>query len=60
MITQRGMKQIQTFFFGIAVIAGTFVPLSDANAWVAAGRGYRGGAVAVGGYGYHPAYRPAG
>lgn len=55
------MKQIKTLIFGAAVVAGALVPLSDANAWIAAAGGWRGGAVAVGGYHpYHPYYRPAG
>ena len=55
------MKQIKTLILGVAVIAATLVPLSSANAWVAAAGGWRGGAVAVGGYHpYHPYYRPAG
>jgi hypothetical protein len=48
------MKQPKTTLLGLAVVASLLVPLTDANAWVAAG-GYRGfggyhGAVAVGGY----------
>ncbi|MGJ7508652.1 DUF6515 family protein [Variovorax sp. GT1P44] len=52
------MKQIRTLLLGTAVVAGVLVPLSSANAWIAAAGGWRGGAVAVGGY--HPYYRPAG
>lgn len=52
------MKQIKTLILGGAVVAAALVPLSNANAWVAAAGGWRGGAVAVGGY--HPYYRPAG
>ncbi|MGO4394866.1 hypothetical protein AB4Z46_26260 [Variovorax sp. M-6] len=55
------MKQIKTLFLGGAFISAMLVPLSSANAWVAAAGGWRGGAVAVGGYHpYHPYYRPAG
>ncbi|MDM0033683.1 hypothetical protein QTI33_16235 [Variovorax sp. J22P271] len=55
------MKQIKTLILGAAVLAGAFVPLSGAHAWIAAAGGWRGGAVAVGGYHpYHPYYRPAG
>lgn len=65
------MKQIKTLVLGIAATAGALVPLADANAWVAAGRGYGGrGFVAAGGYHggayyhggvyYHPAYHPTG
>lgn len=63
------MKQIKILVLGIAATAGVLVPLADANAWVAAGRGYGGrGFVAAGGYHgayhggayYHPAYHPAG
>jgi hypothetical protein len=55
------MKQIKTLVLGAAVVAGALVPLSGANAWVAAAGGWRGGAVAVGGYHpYHPYYRPPG
>jgi hypothetical protein len=42
------MKPIKTLVLGLAVSASVLVPLTDANAWVAAG-GYHG-AVAVGGY----------
>ncbi len=55
------MKQIRTLVFGLAVVAGSLVSLSDAQAWVAA-RGGWGGGVAVGGFhppvygGYHPPY----
>jgi hypothetical protein len=55
------MKQFKTIFLGLALITSTLLPLTDANAWVAAG-GYHG-AVVVGGYHpayYHPAYHPAG
>ena len=54
------MKHIKTLILGFAVMAGACVPLSSAHAWVAAGA--RGVAVGGfhGGYGYHPAYRPAG
>ena len=45
------MKQIKILVLGIAATAGVLVPLADANAWVAAGRGYGGrGFVAAGGY----------
>lgn len=48
------MKPIKTLVLGFAVTASVLVPLTDANAWVAAGgyHGYGGyhGAVAVGGY----------
>lgn len=59
------MKQIKILILGIAATAGVLVPLADANAWVAAGRGWGGrGGVAVGGFHggayYHPAYHPAG
>ncbi|MDN8612600.1 hypothetical protein [Variovorax ginsengisoli] len=55
------MKPIKTLLSGIAIVAGVLVPLSGANAWIAAAGGWRGGAVAVGGYHpYHPYYRPAG
>ena len=53
------MKQIKTLVLGLAVVAGSLVSLSDAQAWVAA-RGGWGGGVAVGGFhppvygGYHP------
>lgn len=46
------MKSIKKFMLACTVVAGALVPLSGANAWVAAG-GYHG-AVAVGGY--HGAY----
>jgi hypothetical protein len=43
----------QTAFFALAVLASVLVPLGEANAWVAAGRGFGGrGFVAAGG-GYH-------
>jgi hypothetical protein len=55
------MKQIKTLVLGVAVVAGSLIPLSAANAWIAAAGGWRGGAVAVGGFHpYHPYYRPAG
>ncbi|MDM0025545.1 hypothetical protein [Variovorax saccharolyticus] len=55
------MNRIKTLFLGAAVAAGVLVPMSGANAWVAAAGGWRGGAVAVGGYHpYHPYYRPPG
>lgn len=55
------MKQFKTLVLGAAVVAGALLPLSGANAWVAAAGGWRGGAVAVGGFHpYHPYYRPAG
>ncbi|MGO4393991.1 hypothetical protein AB4Z46_21765 [Variovorax sp. M-6] len=57
------MKQIKTFVFSVAIVAGTLAPLSSANAWVAAAGGWRGGAVAVGGAHRpydHPYYRPSG
>ena len=55
------MKQIKTLVLGAALVAGALVPLSGAHAWVAAAGGWRGGAVAVGGYHpYHPYYRPPG
>ena len=45
------MKQIKILVLGIAATAGVLIPLTDANAWVAAGRGYGGrGFVAAGGY----------
>ena len=50
------MKQLKIVFLGIAAMAGVLIPASDANAWVAAAGGYRGGAVAFGGY--HPVYHP--
>lgn len=50
------MKQLKTYLLGLAVLASVVVPLQDASAWVAAGRGYGGrGFVAAGG-GYHGAY----
>lgn len=52
------MKRIKTLVVGAAVMVGALIPLTDAAAWVAAAGGYRGRAVAVGGY--HPAYRPPG
>ncbi|MDM0113704.1 hypothetical protein QTI66_16210 [Variovorax sp. J22R133] len=52
------MKHIRNLTLGVAIAAAGLIPLSSANAWVAAAGGYRGGAVAVGGF--HPAYRPAG
>ena len=55
------MNRIKTLVLGAAVAAGALVPLSGAHAWIAAGGGWRGGAVAVGGYHpYHPYYRPPG
>jgi hypothetical protein len=55
------MKQIKTLVLGAALVAGALVPLSGAHAWVAAAGGWRGGAVAVGGFHpYHPYYRPPG
>jgi len=55
------MKKIKTLVLGSAVMAGALLPMSGANAWIAAGGGWRGGAVAVGGYHpYHPYYRPPG
>jgi hypothetical protein len=51
------MKQFKTVFSVIAVMVSVVVPLTDANAWVAAAGGYRGGFVAVGGF--HPVYHPA-
>ena len=39
----NAMKQIKTTLLGLAVTASLLVPLTDANAWVAAG-GYRGSA----------------
>lgn len=55
------MKQFKTLVLGAAVVAGALLPLSGANAWVAAAGGWRGGAVAVGGFHpYHPYYRPPG
>ncbi|MET0543686.1 MAG: hypothetical protein ABWZ88_18235 [Variovorax sp.] len=52
------MKQIKTLALALGLAAGAVIPLSTAHAWVAAGGGWRGGAVAVGGY--HPYYRPSG
>ncbi|MDM0011667.1 hypothetical protein QTH87_04355 [Variovorax sp. J22P168] len=52
------MKHFKSLALGAAVMAGALVPLANANAWVAAAGGWRGGAVAVGGY--HPYYRPSG
>ena len=50
------MKHLKTYIFSVAVLAALFAPVCDANAWVAAGRGYGGrGFVAAGG-GYHGAY----
>ncbi|MFZ4537530.1 hypothetical protein [Propionivibrio sp.] len=50
------MKQLKAFTLGIAVLASLLAPLQEANAWVAAGRGYGGrGFVAAGG-GYHGGY----
>jgi hypothetical protein len=46
------MKQIKTLVIGLAVTASMLAPLTDANAWVAAG-GYHGGAVYHGGSYYH-------
>ncbi|MDM0071805.1 hypothetical protein [Variovorax sp. J31P207] len=55
------MNRIKTLVLGAAVVCGALIPLSGANAWVAAAGGWRGGAVAVGGYHpYHPYYRPPG
>jgi hypothetical protein len=55
------MNRIKTLILGAAVAAGALLPLSGAHAWIAAGGGWRGGAVAVGGYHpYHPYYRPPG
>ncbi len=45
------MKPIKTLVLGLAASASVLVPLTDANAWVAAG-GYHGGAYYHGG-GYH-------
>jgi hypothetical protein len=50
------MKQFKTILSGIAVMVSVVVPLTEANAWVAAGGGYRGGFVAAGGF--HPVYHP--
>jgi hypothetical protein len=50
------MKQIKKLIVSAAIVAGAFASMSGAHAWVAAAGGYRGGAVAVGGY--HPAYHP--
>lgn len=55
------MNQIKTLALAATLVAGVLAPLSGANAWIAAAGGWRGGAVAVGGYHpYHPYYRPAG
>jgi hypothetical protein len=55
------MNPFKTLVLGLALGAGFLVPMSTAHAWIAAGGGWRGGAVAVGGYHpYHPYYRPAG
>ena len=50
------MKQIKNCVFGLAALASIIVPLQDANAWVAAGRGYGGRGFVAGGGGYHGAY----
>lgn len=53
------MKSIKTLSLSLAVMAGALLPLSDANAWVAARGGWGRGGVAVGGFhggyagGYH-------
>ena len=45
------MNLIKTSLLGIVTTIGVLVPIADANAWVAAGRGWGGrGGVAVGGY----------
>jgi hypothetical protein len=56
------MKHIRKIVLGASALAGLLLPLADANAWVAAAGGWRGGAVAVGGYHpyYHPYYHPSG
>ena len=36
------MKHVKTLILGIAASASVLVPLADANAWVAAGRGWGG------------------
>lgn len=53
------MNRIRNILLYSALAAGVLVPVVDAQAWVAAAGGWRGGrAVAVGGY--HPYYRPSG
>ena len=50
------VTQLKAVALGITVLASTLAPLQDANAWIAAGRGFGGGGfVAAGGYhgGYH-------
>ena len=54
------MNRMKTLAVGIALVAGALAPLADANAWVAAAGGWRGGAVPVGGYRPYPYYRPPG
>ena len=45
------MNSIKTGLLGIVTTLGVLAPVADANAWVAAARGWGGhGAVAVGGY----------
>jgi hypothetical protein len=47
------MKHIKTIFLGIAATASVLVPLADANAWVAAGRGWGGRGFVAAGHPYH-------
>src|ERR1700712_112068 len=55
------MKRIKTLLLGMTVMAGTLLPLADANAWVAAAGGWRGGVAVRGGFGgYHPYNHPSG
>jgi hypothetical protein len=50
------MKRMKTLILGIAATAGVLLPLADANAWIAAGRG----GFAVGGYHGGAYYHPGG
>ncbi|MBL8395469.1 MAG: hypothetical protein JNK99_12105 [Candidatus Accumulibacter sp.] len=46
----------KTLILGVVVVATVLLPLNDANAWVAAGRGWGGRGFVAAGPGYHGAY----
>lgn len=50
------MKPMKKCILGVAVTASLLVPLADANAWVAAGRGWGGRGFVAAGHPYHGGY----
>ncbi|EXI90772.1 MAG: hypothetical protein AW11_00630 [Candidatus Accumulibacter regalis] len=50
------MKPVKKLILGVAVTASVLAPLADANAWVAAGRGWGGRGFVAAGHPYHGGY----